>query len=307
MDRLEPSPGKAIFFKIMSVLMIVVMLTCVKAVQDVPVGEIVFFRCFLSIVPFWIWLRWRGESMRSGFRTNRPMANVTRSLLGVTTITLSIIAVRALPLPEAVTLGYTQPLFVVALSALLLAERVRLVRWGAVVFGFAGVVVITWPNLSMLSGGGAAPSRDELLGAGAALTAAATHATTILVIRELVRTERPITIVLWFWMVSSIVLGLTAFFGWVMLTPSQAALLLVAGLFGGLAQMSMAEGLRYAPASMTASFEYASLIFATLLGFLVFGDIPGMNTLTGGAMVIAAGVMIMWRERTAAARHGRRD
>lgn len=295
------SPMRAIVLKLCNVMTIVVLLAVVKLVKDVPLGQVIFFRTFVAIVPFWLWLRWRGDSFGGAFRTRRPWGHVTRATLGLVTMALTFLAVRALPLPEAITLQYSQPLFVVAFSALILGEKVRLFRWGAVAFGFLGVLVITWPNLTLLTSGMAAMSQTQLLGTAAALTAAATFAGTWLVVGQLVRTESSLTVVLWFWMLSSVITACTAVFGWAALSPAQFGLLALSGILGGLTHLFMAESLRYAPASTTAPFEYTSLIFGAALGFVLFGDIPGVNILFGGAMVIAAGLMILWREQ----RHGK--
>jgi drug/metabolite transporter (DMT)-like permease len=292
MDR----PLRGIAYKVLYVLSVTVMLTLIKSVKGVPLWELMFVRSFLSVVPVAAFLAAHGE-LRWAFRTAKPLGHLTRTLLGLATMGLTFTAVRALPLPEAVTLQYTQPLFVVALSALVLRERVRVFRWTAVAVGFAGVLIITGPKLTLLSSG--AVSQVEVIGALATLAAAATLATNILVMGSLVRTERSATIVLWFWLYSSAFLALTWPLGWVMLDAKQALMLTLSAFLGGFSQLLMGESLRYAPASTTAPFEYASLIFATVLGYAVFGDVLEPSTLAGAALVVAAGLAIIWRERRA--------
>ncbi|WP_108260872.1 DMT family transporter [Mangrovicoccus ximenensis] len=285
----------AITLKVLYVLLTVVMLSLVRAMDGVPVTQVMFFRCFFAILPVLAFLAWRSE-LKGMFRTSRPLAHARRTVMGVTCTGLTFVAVQNLPLPEAVTLQYSQPLFVVALSAIFLGEQVRAFRWGAVAFGFAGVLVVSWPKLTLLADPGQL-SHAQLVGVSAALAGSAGVATVLLLVGDLVRTERPATITAWSWLVSSSLLAFTAFGGWVMPSLQQAVLLVLTGIIGGTIQLLMAQSLKFAPASATAAFEYTSLIFAAAIGFYVFGDIPGLNTLAGGAMVIAAGLLIIWRER----------
>ncbi|WP_138471816.1 DMT family transporter [Poseidonocella sp. HB161398] len=290
------SPIRAIGFKILHLFLTAAMLALVKLVQGMPVTQLMFFRSLLAILPIIAVLAMRRQ-LRDAIRTRRPFGHFTRALLSLTTMGLTFLAVRSLPLPEAVTLQYTQPLFVVALSALILGETVRLFRWAAVGFGFLGVLVVTWPKLTLLGGGTEAASDAELIGAGAALTAAATLALTLLLVGQLVRTEKSTTIAIWLGIYASAILAFTIPFGWVVPDARQTIILAMIGVIGGLSQLALTESLRSAPASTTAPFEYTSLIFATAFGFAVFGDIPDGSTIYGGAILAAAGLAIIWRER----------
>lgn len=287
-------PLKGISLKLVHVFLVMVMLTIIKWIEGLPVTELMFFRSFFALVPIVIYVMFRG-GLGSAIRTQRPMGHFLRAILSLSTTGLTFIAVRALPLPEAVTLQYTQPLFVVALSAVLLGERVRAFRWGAVAVGFFGALIITYPKLTLLSGGEDV-SQVELIGTIAALAGAATYALNVLMVGQLVKTESSATISLWLGIYSSALLILTAPFGWVMPDLQQFALLALAGLLGGILLIALSESLRAAPASTTAPFEYSSLLFSTVLGYLVFGDVLGVNTLAGSALLISAGLAILWRE-----------
>lgn len=295
------SPLKGIAYKVFHIFLVSVMLTLIKLVEGMPITELVFFRSLFAVVPLALWLAWRGRFMETA-RTKRPFGHLTRATLSLLTMSMTFLAVRSLPLPEAVTLQYTQPLFVVALSAILLGERVRAFRWFAVAIGFMGALVITWPKLTLLTSGAPVLSQDELIGASAALTAAASLAFTLIWLRQLVRTESSLTIALWLGFYASAVLLLTIPFGWVVPNMKQMGQLILIGLLGIAVQITLSETLRFAPASTTAPFEYSSLIFATILGIAVFGDIPDANTLIGGGILVAAGLMILWRERSMARR-----
>jgi drug/metabolite transporter (DMT)-like permease len=204
-------------------------------------------------------------------------------------------ALTRLPLPEAITLNYAQPLLVVVFSALFLGETIRIYRWSAVVVGLVGVVIISWPKLTLfLSPGGV--SDDAALGVVAALAAACIGAVALMLIRRLVRTEKSATIVLWFSLTASAMALFTIPFGWQPLTPGQTAFLVTAGICGGVAQVVMTECYRYAEVSTVAPFEYTSMIFGIAAGYLAFGDLPTLHTIVGGAIVISAGIFIIWRE-----------
>ncbi len=289
------APVRGILFKLSHVFLVTVMLAMVKSIQGLPVTEVVFFRSFVSALAIAAFFTLRGQLLET-LRTKRPLGHLLRAVLSVATTALTFYAVQALPLPEAVTLQYTQPLFIVILSVLLLGETVRAFRWGAVAVGFCGALIVTWPKLSLL-GHSDMLSNSELLGAGAALLAAATYALNVLIVGQLVRTESSATTALWLGIYASGFMLCAAPFGWVMPDPGQWVLLVLIGLTGAVILMALGEALRAAPASLTAPFEYASLIFAAAFGFALFGDIPDANTLIGGTILIAAGLAILWRER----------
>jgi drug/metabolite transporter (DMT)-like permease len=138
--------------------------------------------------------------------------------------------------------------------------------------------------------------RDEVLGVAAALAAASISAVAALLVRNLVHTERTATIVLWFSLNASLLALLTIPFGWQSLTAVQAASLIGAGICGGVGQILMTAAYRYAEASTVAPFEYTSLILGLIVGYVIFNELPTAHMLVGGAIVVAAGIFIIWRE-----------
>jgi drug/metabolite transporter (DMT)-like permease len=284
-----------IALKVASVAIFIGMSTLIKLAGQLPSGEIVFFRSFFAVLPVLVVFGWRGE-LRSALSTKHPLSHILRSVVGVSSMGLGFYALTRLPLPEAITLSYAQPLLVVVFSALFLGEAIRIYRWSAVAIGLVGVVIISWPKLTLLDAPGAIAD-DGTSGVIAAFAAAAITAVAVLLVRRLVRTERSATIVLWFSLTSSVVALLTFPFGWQALSAGQAALLVTAGICGGLGQILMTESYRHAEASTVAPFEYTSMIFGIVLGYLAFGELPTAHTLVGGAIVISAGILIIWRER----------
>ncbi|WP_246707131.1 DMT family transporter [Mesorhizobium sp. NZP2077] len=286
---------RGIALKIVSVAVFVGMQTCIKAAGDVPAGQIVFFRSFFAIFPIIAFLALKGR-LSTAFVTKRPFNHVARGIVGVGAMGLGFFALTRLPLPEAITLNYAQPLLVVVFSSVFLGETIRVYRWSAVAVGLIGVLIISWPELTLLNSDEGLDDQ-EVLGVMAALVAAAISAVAMLLVRNLVQTEKTATIVLWFSSTASVLSLLTLPFGWQALTPAQAALLIMAGFCGGLGQILMTSAYRHAEASVVAPFEYTSMILGVVVGYFVFGDVTSLSTLIGGVIVVAAGIFIIWRER----------
>lgn len=284
-----------IMLKIVSVAVFVAMSSCIKAAGTVPAGQIVFFRSFFAIFPIVVFLAFQGK-LGTAFSTKRPLNHIARGVVGVCAMGLGFFALIRLPLPEAIALNYAQPLLVVVFSSIFLGEAIRVYRWSAVAVGLVGVLVISWPELTLL-GSGAALGDQEVLGVIAALVAAAISAVAMLLVRNLVQSEPTATIVLWFSVTASLLALLSLPFGWQALTPAQAGLLVAAGFCGGLAQILMTAAYRHAEASVVAPFEYTSMLLGIVVGYLAFGDVPTVHMLIGGVIVVAAGIFIIWRER----------
>ncbi|MEW9806782.1 DMT family transporter [Mesorhizobium marinum] len=288
------NPLIGIGLKVASVAIFVAMASFIKASGQLPAGQIVFYRSFFALLPVLLYLGYRGD-LRAAVQTQRPFGHLVRGVVGVSAMGLGFFALTRLPLPEAVTLNYAQPLLVIVFSAIFLGETIRAYRWSAVVVGMIGVLIVSWPKLSLF--GGEAIENAELLGVAAALGAASLSAVVMLQIRSLVRTEKSAVIVIWFSLTASLAGLLTIPFGWADLDAWQVTLLVSAGICGGIAQILMTEAYRHAEASTVAPFEYTSIILAILIGYLAFGERPTIHIVVGGAIVIGAGIFIVWRER----------
>jgi drug/metabolite transporter (DMT)-like permease len=290
---MRDQPLTAIALKTMSVAIFVAMQTFIKAAGDVPAGEIVFFRSFFAVFPLLAFMAWHKE-LATAWKTQRPLGHFWRGFVGTLAMALGFFALTRLPLPEAIVLNYAQPLLVVVFSALFLGENVRLYRWSAVVIGLIGVIIVGWPKMTVVGDG---MGDREFVGVLAAFGAAAMSAVAMLLIRNLVGTEKSATIVLWFSLSASGLALLSLPFGWTWLTPQQTMLLVLAGFCGGIAQIFMTEAYRYGEASTVAPFEYASLILGILVGFFVFREVPTVHMIVGGLIVVGSGLFIVWRER----------
>lgn len=283
-----------IAFKLSSVCVFLGMSSLLKASEGIPSGQLVFFRSFFAILPIIAYLIWKGE-LGVGLTTKHPVGHLLRGLVGTGGMMTGFFALTQLPLAEAITISYATPLLIVVFSAVFYHEQVRLYRWSAVLIGLVGVIIIIWPRLTVFSGG-ISDMSGATLGAISALVAAGFAATAMVLVRKLVETERSATIVLYFSVTSSVFGLATLPFGWVMPTTEQFALLIGAGIFGGIGQILLTESYRHADMSVVAPFEYASLILSVAIGYLIFHDVPTIEMLIGGAIVVGSGLFIIYRE-----------
>ncbi|WP_395541693.1 DMT family transporter [Neotabrizicola sp. sgz301269] len=295
MDPRPARPLRGIALKLVSVLIFIVMQALIKATSaHVPGGQAVFFRSFFAIPVIVVWLLWRKE-LSTGLRTADPFGHFWRGLLGTVSMGLGFSALGYLPLPEVTAIGYAAPLLTVVFAAMFLGEEVRAFRITAVALGLVGVLIVLSPRLSLLTEGAA--SYREAFGAALVLGGAVFAALAQVFVRKLVMAEKTPTIVFWF-SVTATVLSLTTIpFGWVWPAPREAALLIGAGLLGGVGQVLLTSSYREADASVIAPFDYASMLFALAIGWFVFAELPTATMLAGAALVVLAGCLIIWRER----------
>lgn len=285
--------GLGILLKIGAVLSFTVMGALIKATDGrVPTGEVVFFRSVFALPIMIGWLAFVGQ-LGAGLRTSRPLGHLWRGAIGTTAMGLMFTALLLLPLPEVTALMYAMPLFVTILAAIMLGERIRLFRMSAVLIGLVGVIVVLYPRLGAFGTAG----QGEAIGAIVMLFSTIAAALAQVQVRRLVMTERPATVALYFSVSSSIYALLTLPFGWVLPSGHDAVLLVICGLVGGIGQGMLSSSYRYAPASVVAPFDYISIFFATAIGMVFFDEVPTQTTLLGAAIVIAAGILIIWRER----------
>jgi drug/metabolite transporter (DMT)-like permease len=232
--------------------------------------------------------------MREALIPVNLMGHIWRGLFGTTAMALTFTGLGLLPLPEVTAIGYATPMFTVILAALMLGETVRLFRISAVALGLVGVMIVIWPRLSLDAG---ALGTAGTLGALAVLTASILRALVQIHIRTLVKTEHTAAIVFYFSLTATLLSLLSLPFGWVVPGTLDLSLVIGAGLVGGVAQILVTSSYRFGGASMLAPFDYASLIFAGLIGYVIFSELPTWNMVAGAALVVLGGVLIIWRER----------
>ncbi|MGH1464165.1 MAG: DMT family transporter [Cognatishimia sp.] len=297
------NPTRGILLKIFALFLFSIMASLVKAsAPHVPPWEAVFFRSFCSLPVIIIWLMFRQE-LRSGLKVTKPMVHFWRGLIGTSAMALGFAGLGILPFPEVTAIGFTSPLLVVIFAALFLGEKVRLFRLSALAVGMVGVGIILYPRLTIFSSGGA--ETVLLLGAMLTLGSAVLRALAQIHIRRMVQTEQTSAIVFYFAMTATGLSLLTIPLGWVVPTTQEFIFLISAGLVGGIAQIFLTSSYRFAEAGLLAPFDYVSMIFAISLGFFVFGEVPTNVTLAGSGLVIAAGILIIWRERQLGLKRGK--
>lgn len=285
-------PALGVSLKILSALAFTLMAATIKlASSTYPTGQLIFFRSAFALVPLIAWLA-VSDTVVNAVRTHNLKGHLLRSIIGATGMVLGFSALAYLPLTEAVAIGYAAPLIVVVLAALLLKETVRAYRWSAVGVGFVGVLIMLSPRL-----GAEGLAEDAGVGALFAIGAAFCTAGATIQVRRLTATERTGAIVFYFTAVTTLIGLSTAAFGWIMPTPLDFAMLVGIGILGGIGQILLTESYRYADASLVAPFEYTTMIWATLLGWFVFGQWPEAAVIAGAALVTASGIFVIYRER----------
>lgn len=246
--------------------------------------ELVFYRFAFGLPPLLLWIAWSRNL--GAWRTARPAAHLMRAAIGLTTMVLAFSALAYLPLAEATTISFAAPLFAVALSALLLREPVGRHRWSAVALGFAGVLIVMQPGGEQL----------PLTGLVIAVLAAFGVACVNITVRQIGKTEDPQTTVLWFTATSILVVGVLMPFYAEPHDLRDWLVLLGVGTFGGLGQLFLTTSLRYAPVAVIVPFDYTQLLWAVLLGWLLWGtEAPG-TTWIGAAVIVASGLYTLYRE-----------
>lgn len=288
------SPLRGITLQLASVCVLVAMASLIKATSDhVPPGQAVFFRSFFALPVIIAWLAWRHE-FAVGLKTKAPMSHVWRGLIGTTAMGLFFTGLGLLPLPEVTAIGYAAPILVVVFAAMFLGEQVRAFRLTMVALGLAGVLVVLSPRLQVDP---TTADASETLGALIVLFAAVFAALAQVFVRKMVQTESTAAIVFYFSITATTVSLLTIPWGWAWPPAWVIALLILAGLMGGVGQILLTSAYRFADASLIAPFEYASMLLAIIVGYTVFSEVPTPTMLTGAGMIVVAGILIILRER----------
>ena len=275
-----------ILLRIGSTLAFAVMVVCIKALGDaVPLGQVVFFRSAVALVPLVVFLWWCGD-FPHGLATRRPFGHVARCLMGACAMFTSFAALRFLPLAEATMLSYLSPVALALLGWALLGERLSRRRTGGIGLGLAGVTAFCLPAFA-----GTLPA-GALTGLILGLVTAVLTAGALLQVRRLtVAGEKAGAIAFYFAVVAALAGLATLPQGWVWPDQMQALLLVGAGVAGGVAHILMTLSFRHAEAAALAPFEYLSVLWAVALGLIVFAEMPGWGFLVAGPLILAGAII----------------
>lgn len=253
--------------------------------QGYPIGQIVFVRSFFFFVPILAIIAIRKDWR--ALHIENPRLQVLRALLFVASTFLIVAAIKVLPLATAVAFIHSAPLMITALAALLLAERVGVHRWSAVGVGFIGILIMTRPTADSFQ-----------LTALIAIGAAAATALRDIVTRKMSSTESTTATLAFSTATLILAAGLTTPFFWMPPTGLDLVLMAASGVLMGTAHYLLIEAYRWSEAGIVAPFKYTSLIWATLLGYLIWGDLPDRWVIAGAVLIIASGLYVFKREQS---------
>ena len=248
-----------------------------------PVAQVVFVRSAFVLLFLALALS------RGGFRavlTKRPLGHMVRVMFTLASILTFFESVRLLPLATVIAIGFGAPLFMTALSVVVLRERVGIHRWAAIAVGFAGVLVITRPGPEGISW-------PALL----ALTSSMLFAAHLVTARYLARTETDAALMFWQNLGVFLVAGLLAPFAWNPIAATDLAWIDAMAALLLIGQFCTVRAFRTAPVGAVAPFQYAELIWAAMIGYAFWSEMPEPNVWIGAAIVIASGLYVIWRER----------
>ena len=266
--------------------MVSIMLLLVKigGERGIALSETLFWRQFVPALCIAAWLLLRRQTDK--LKTARPWLHARRAVVGMMTRVMILGVVQVLPLAEATVLSFTTPLFAVLLSVALLREAVGPIRWAAVLLGLGGVAIIA----------GLDQAEIPLLGLALGLGAAFGGALVAIQLREMSRTEVPLTIVFWFSALGALMLSPSLLLTGAEHSRTDWLLLAGIGVSGLACQIFLTAALRYGSVSSVIVMDYSQLIWATLFGWLFFSQLPPASTWLGAPVIIAAGLLVVWRE-----------
>jgi len=250
---------------------------------SLPIWQIICLRALFILIPVAILTFRTGGFPTLRVHDHRGMAIRIFYYIGSTTLIAT--SMILLPLADAATLLFAGPLFVTALAPSMLGEQIGWRRWAAVLFGFVGVIIMLRPTADALQPLALVP-----------VVAALFSSLRDIVTRRISATESTNAIMVWSTLGLILAGLLTIPLGWVAITWSDFALLALAGTLGGVAHILMVEAFRVAEAAVVSPFKYSAIIWAVTLGYVIWGDVPDLFIIVGGAFVIGSGLYILHRE-----------
>lgn len=285
MDRFDDLPDnvKGALILMLAAFGFALMIALIKLVgARLPVFQILFVRQIgmtLMLAP--VLVPHFGKTMRTG----RLGLQLGRIGLAVIAMSCGFTAVIEMPLADATALGFAKSFFVTIFAVFVLKETVGIYRWSAVAIGFVGVLVMLRPGTEAFS----------IYGLYAVIGAAAAGAVMV-IIRLLSRTESTETIISFQAIGVGLIMAVPAWMNWIDPTPGEWALLGLIGVVSYFAQKANVIAYRYGEASLLASLDYVRLVYATVLGWLLFEQLPSSSTWVGAAIIVLASIYTVHRE-----------
>ena len=284
--------------KIAACLCSTLMLVCVKGLHGaIPTGEVIFFRSFVALFPLLGWLSFQGNVL-DNLKTDNLFGHLIRGVSGTGGMYFNYLALVYISLADATALSYAAPMFTVIMAVMLLKEHVRMSRWLAVIVGLCGIVIMLSASLSAAHSSASGNIHSGMtVGIIFALVAAVCTATSTIQIRFLTGIEKPGAIVFYFSLMTTLIGLVTWYWGWRVPTRLQLLLLVGCGLFGGMAQILVTLSLRFTDVSLLAPFDYSTLVWSMIIGYVFLNSLPLPSTLIGAMVVASAGIFTLWSEQ----------
>jgi drug/metabolite transporter (DMT)-like permease len=282
--RAKDNVPRGILFMIGSTLLLAISNALAKwLVAIYPVGEVMFFRSFSSLVVCAAFiLPVTGFAV---FATQIPRAHIARGLSQSISQTFTVIALMLMPLAGVTAIGFSAPLWAALLSIVWLKERSGPARWSFLVLGLIGVLIVTNPGADSIQ-----------IGALFALANAVMYGSVTVAVRGMTKTEQANTLLMWQMVTIAFFHTTLLAFGFVTPSPIDAAMLLASGVANAAAQYLWTRALHLAPTTAVSPFYYFLLVWALVIGYAVWGDVPTLALLVGSGVVVVSGLCLLWHE-----------
>ena len=276
--------ARGIFLMCLSTVAFAIMHALVRFVSDaLPPFQIAFFRNIFGLaflLPLLVRSRFAVlRTQNIGLHALRGVVNIGAMLMFFTALSMS-------PLAKVTALSFTAPIFMAILAVLVLGERFRIYRWLAIIFGFLGMLIILRPGIVAIDTG-------ALLVTGAA----ALWAVAMVLIKIMSRTEASLTIVAYMGIFLGVFSVIPALWVWQPFGTNTLGWLVMIGLFGTIAQMSLSQALKETDPTALMPFDFLKLIWTALIGAWFFAEVPDIFTWIGAAVIFSSGLFIAVRER----------
>lgn len=275
---------RGILWMLAAVLMFASVNACAKTLAEtLPVMQVVWARYFFQMLLLVLFV---GRRLPNVLTTTRLKQQLGRSMLLLLTTILFFFGISLSPLADATAIMFVAPILVTALSIPVLGEKVGPRRWVGIAIGFIGALIIIRPGMGVAQTVALLP-----------LGAACLHALYQLSTRFLSSTEKTMTTLAYTASTGAVLSTLAVPFFWLAPEPSDWVLMVATGLFAALGHFSMIKSYEQSPAAIVAPFSYANLLWATMFGFILFGDLPDLWTIGGALIIAVSGLYIYHREQ----------
>ena len=273
----------AFIYKSISVLFFVLMSVCIKATGDnLPLFEVVFFRSFFALIPLFLVIFYFNLKINS---INNYKLHFLRGLVGIAAMSLFFISLRYVPLIEMQTISYSSVFFISILSIFFLGEKIGYRRVIAIIVGFMGVVIILKPDVNLFSNYSVLP-----------LLASIFLSMAVIILKKILLTNNNILSVWTFTLFATL---FSLFFfndDWIWPNNFDLVLLIASGILGFVAQLCLSKSFQLADASVLAPLDFTSVIWAFLIGYIIFGEFLSREVLLGGPLILLSVGYIFYRE-----------